>query len=75
MIQTWATYELVKVVYIYGLNPEPNDSIEIFAPDIDTYIHYLRFREEDLEDKTTSETLFSSIVNINIIARYLITIQ
>ncbi len=51
MIQTWFTYELVKVVYIYGLNPEPNDSIEIFAPNIDTYIHYLRFQNKDLEDK------------------------
>ena len=51
MIQTWVTYELVKVLYIYGLNPKPNDSIEIFAPVIETYIHYLRFWEEDLEDE------------------------
>jgi hypothetical protein len=26
MIQTWVTYELVKVVCIYGLNPEQNDN-------------------------------------------------
>jgi hypothetical protein len=43
MIQIWVTYELVKDMYLYGLNPEPNDHFEPYAPDIDTYIHYLRF--------------------------------
>jgi hypothetical protein len=51
MIRTWVTYELVKVMYIYGLNPEPNDHIETYAPNIDTYIHYLGFQEEDLKDE------------------------
>jgi hypothetical protein len=51
MIQTWVTYELVKVMYLYCLNPELNDHIETYAPNIDTHIHHLRFLEEDMEDK------------------------
>ncbi len=27
MIQTWVTYELIKVIYIFGLNPSPNDDL------------------------------------------------
>jgi hypothetical protein len=51
MIQTWVTNELVKVMYIYGLNPEPNDHLESYAPEIETYIHYLKKLQEDYEDK------------------------
>jgi hypothetical protein len=41
MIQTWVTYELVKVSYIYGLNPEKNIHLPSFAPKIKDYIDYL----------------------------------
>jgi hypothetical protein len=27
MIQTWVTYELVKVLHLYGLNPQMSDWI------------------------------------------------
>jgi len=41
MIQTWVTYEVVKVLYIYGLNPEPSEQLETVAPHIETYIKYV----------------------------------
>jgi hypothetical protein len=49
MIQTWVTYELVKVTFIFGLNPSPNDSLNDFAPETDNYIAYLRMGDEDKE--------------------------
>jgi hypothetical protein len=33
IIQTWVTYELVKVIYIFGLNPSPNEDLSNFAPE------------------------------------------
>jgi len=38
MIQTWVTYEVVKVLYIYGLNPERSEQLETVAPHIEKYI-------------------------------------
>jgi hypothetical protein len=49
LIQTWVKYELVKVIYIFRLNPSPNDSLNNFAPEIDNYIAYLRTGDEDEE--------------------------
>jgi hypothetical protein len=37
MIQTWVTYELVKVIYIFGLNPEPNEFLSECTPEIRDY--------------------------------------
>ncbi len=42
MIQTWVPYELVKVIYIFGLNPEPNKSLSECALEIREYIEYLK---------------------------------
>ena len=41
MIQTWVTYEVVKVLYIYGLNPERSEQLQTVAPHIETYIKYV----------------------------------
>jgi hypothetical protein len=49
MIQTWVTYELFKVIYIFRLIPSPTESLSNFAPEIDTYIAYLRMDDEDNE--------------------------
>jgi hypothetical protein len=51
MIQTWVTYELVKVIYIFGLNPSPNDDLSKFAPEIHSYIDYLRLGDKDKDKK------------------------
>ena len=42
MIQTWVTYEVVKVIFLYGLNPEPNSTLEQFAPDLYTYVQHVK---------------------------------
>lgn len=41
MIQAWVTYEVIKVLYIYGLSPEPKDDIDGIAPDICKYYLYV----------------------------------
>ncbi len=47
MIQTWVTYELVKVLYINGLNPEKNVHLPSFAPKTEDYINYLNEATDD----------------------------
>ncbi len=70
MIQTWVTYELVKVIYIFGLNPSPNDSLNNFAPEIDNYIAYLRTGDEDdkhMDDaKAIHELLMKHTLHIGV---------
>ena len=42
MIQTWVTYEVVKIIYLYGLNPEPITTLSEFAPELYTYIQHVK---------------------------------
>ena len=46
MIQTWVTYEVVKVIFLFGLNPELKTTIKEVAPQIQTYIQYIKDPEE-----------------------------
>ena len=41
MIHTWITYEVVKVLFLYGLNPKPSDNIDHVAPEIGDYIRHV----------------------------------
>ncbi len=70
MIQMWVTYELVKVIYIFGLNQSPNDDLSNFAPEIDTYIAYLRMGDEDEDNKeyatTTHELLMRQTLHTGV---------
>ncbi len=70
MIQMWVTYELVKVIYIVGLNPSPNDDLSNFAPKIDTYIAYLRMGDKDKDNKkyatTTHELLMRQTLHTRV---------
>ncbi len=43
MIKTWVLYELVKVLYLFGLNPGKSKSCKSAAPEI---YHYLKDMEE-----------------------------
>jgi len=38
MIKTWVLYELVKVLYLFGLNPGISNSCELAAPEIYQYL-------------------------------------
>ncbi len=42
MIQTWVTFELVKVINIFGLSPAYASHIEAFAPDLYNYFFYIQ---------------------------------
>jgi len=50
MIQTWVTYEVVKVLYLYGLNPSPRTRLDKIAPEIEKYSLYSEYNEIDDED-------------------------
>jgi hypothetical protein len=41
MFQTWITYEVVKILFLYGLNPKPSDRIHDVAPEIGKYILHM----------------------------------
>jgi hypothetical protein len=53
MIQTWVTYELVKVIHIFGLGPACATHIREFAPNLYDYLFYLEDTNEnkDFENK------------------------
>ncbi len=59
MIQWWVTYELVKVLYLYGLNPQQSTSLNNVAPEIDDYIKYITTQGSELFSTTqgVQETL------------------
>jgi hypothetical protein len=42
MIQTWVTYSVVKVIFLYGLNPEPNTTLKEFASQLNAYIQHIK---------------------------------
>jgi hypothetical protein len=52
MIQTWVTYELVKVLYLYGLNPQQSASLNNVTPEIDDYIKYMTMQGSELFSTT-----------------------
>ncbi len=52
MIQTWVTYELVKVLYLYRLNPQQSTSLNNVAPEIDDYIKYMTTQGPELFSMT-----------------------
>jgi hypothetical protein len=54
--------ELVKVIYILGLNPSPNDSLNKFAPEIDNYIAYLRKGDEMEEHRDDAKTIHEHLM-------------
>ncbi len=68
MIQTWVTYEAVKVILFYGLNPKLNTTIKEVAPQIQTYIQYIK----DPKDSTyeTAETVNKSLFNKTLHSSY-----
>ncbi len=60
MIQTWVTYEVVKVLFLYGLNPKPNAKLGQIAPQIELYIqHVTQPNEETIKTaRKVQNTLF-----------------
>ncbi len=52
MIQTWVTYELVKVLYLYWLNPQQSASLNNVAHEIDDYIKYMTTQGSELFSPT-----------------------
>jgi hypothetical protein len=65
MIQTWVTYELVKVLYLYRLNPQQSASLNNIAPEIDDYIKYMTMQGSELFSTTqgVQETLLKYTVH------------
>ena len=62
MIQTWVTYEVVKVIFLYGLNPEPNTTIpKKLAPQLNAYIQHIKNPTESTFEgaDTVHKTLFN----------------
>ena len=61
MIQTWITYEVVKVLYLFGLNPTQRSNLENIAPDIERYIAYIESNilddDNDDEDEESHEEI------------------
>ncbi len=41
MIQTWITYEVLEVLFLYELSPKPSDRIHDVAPEIGKYILHM----------------------------------
>jgi len=55
MIQTWVTYEVVKVLYLFELNPTHRCNIEEIAPEIEKYITYIESNILDDDDDDEDE--------------------
>ena len=68
MIQTWVTYSVVKVIFLYGLNPELNTSIKKVAPQIQTYIQYIKDPKENTYE--TAEIVHKSLFNKTLHSSY-----
>jgi hypothetical protein len=68
MIQTWVTYDVVKVIFLYGLNPELNTSIKEVAPQIQTYIQYIKDPKESTYE--TAETVHKNLFNKTLHSSY-----
>jgi hypothetical protein len=62
MIQTWVRYEVVKVLYIHRLNPEPSKILDKVAPDIGQYIQFMTKPSSELFGmaKLVQELLFKN---------------
>ena len=65
MIQTWVTYEVVKVLYLFGLNPTHRSNLEEIAPDIERYIVYIESNILDDDDDDEDEESHQGIKNIH----------
>ncbi len=63
MIQTWVTYEVVKVLYIYGLNPEPSEKHETVEPHIETYIKYVIDTESNFASHADAKEIHEVLLN------------
>jgi len=63
MIQTWVTYEVVKVLYIYGLNPERSEHLQTVAPHIETYIKYVIDTESNSESHADVKAIHDILLN------------
>jgi hypothetical protein len=72
MIQTWVTYEVVKVIFLYGLNPELNTTIKDVAPQIQAYIQYIKNQEESKYNtaETVHKTLLKETLHSSYFGRY-----
>lgn len=55
MIQTWVTYEVVKVLYLFGLNPPHRYNLGKIAPEIERYIKYIECVKLDDDDDDEDE--------------------
>jgi len=70
MIQTWVTYEVVKVMYLFGLSPTPRSNLGKIAPEIEKYILHIESNKLDDDDddendeyeeiKNTHEIIFKN---------------
>jgi hypothetical protein len=58
----WVTYELFKVIYIFGLNPAPNECLNKLAPEIDNYIASLRKGDEMEENRDNTKTIHEHLM-------------
>ncbi len=63
MIQTWVTYEVVKVLYIYGLNPEQSEQLQTVAPHIETCIKYVIDTESNSESHADVKKIHDILLN------------
>jgi hypothetical protein len=63
MIQTWVTYEVVKVLYIYGLNPERSEQLETVAPHIEKYIKYVIDTESNSDSHADAKEIHEVLLN------------
>ena len=41
MIHTWVTYEVVKMLYLFGLKPTINEKLKEWSPDIYNLVKYV----------------------------------
>jgi hypothetical protein len=65
MIQTWVTYEVVKVLYLFGLNPKQKSDLESIAPDIERYIGYIESNILDDDNDDDDEESHQEIKHIH----------
>ena len=65
MIQTWITYEVVKVLYLFGLNPRQKSNLEDIAPDIERYIGYIESNILDDDNVDDDEESHREIKHIH----------
>ncbi len=71
MIQTWITYEVVKVLFLYGLNPKPSDRIHDVAQEIGKYILHMTDPSDEsyASARKVQNTLFKKTHHLSVFSR------